>query len=163
MFGYQPLQPFGGNPYQDQLARMQMQPQSVTRVSGIDSARQLRLPPNSSMFALDYDDQHIYAVFTDGAGVVTAKPYLLKACDEPQAAGGRVAALEAPLAAGAVVHVEAQPPQAAIGLGGAFEPDYRAFAFGLRHAPSFPRSYAFASTPSFMRSLNSSHSPSIHR
>ena len=67
MFGYQPLQPFGGNPYQDQLARMQMQPQSVTRVSGIDSARQLRLPPNSSMFALDYDDQHIYAVFTDGA------------------------------------------------------------------------------------------------
>lgn len=68
MFGYQPLQPFGGNPYQDQLARMQMQPQSVTRVSGIDSARQLRLPPNSSMFALDYDDQHVYAVFTDGAG-----------------------------------------------------------------------------------------------
>ena len=92
MFGYQPLQPFGGNPYQDQLARMQMQPQSVTRVSGIDSARQLRLPPNSSMFALDYDDQHVYAVFTDGAGVVTAKPYLLKACDEPQAAGGYVTA-----------------------------------------------------------------------
>ena len=77
MLGYQQFQPF--NPYQDQLARMQ--PQSVTRVSGIDSARQLRLPPNSSMFALDYDDQHIYAVFTDGAGVVTAKPYLLKACD----------------------------------------------------------------------------------
>lgn len=92
MFGYQPLQPFGGNPYQDQLARMQMQPQSVTRVSGIDSARQLRLPPNSSMFALDYDDQHIYAVFTDGAGVVTAKPYLLKECDEPQAAGSYVTA-----------------------------------------------------------------------
>lgn len=60
MLGYQQFQPF--NPYQDQLARMQ--PQSVTRVSGIDSARQLRLPPNSSMFALDYDDQHIYAVFT---------------------------------------------------------------------------------------------------
>lgn len=64
MLGYQQFQPF--NPYQDQLARMQ--PQSVTRVSGIDSARQLRLPPNSSMFALDYDDQHVYAVFTDGAG-----------------------------------------------------------------------------------------------
>ena len=90
MLGYQQFQPF--NTYQDQLARMQMQPQSVTRVSGIDSARQLRLPPNSSMFALDYDDQHVYAVFTDGAGVVTAKPYLLKACDEPQAAGRYVTA-----------------------------------------------------------------------
>ena len=44
------------------------------------------------MFALDYDDQHIYAVFTDGAGVVTAKPYLLKACDEPQATGSYVTA-----------------------------------------------------------------------
>lgn len=64
MFGYQPCQPF--NPYQEQLARLQ--PQSVTRVSGIGSARQLRLAPNSSMFALDYDDRHVYAVYTDGAG-----------------------------------------------------------------------------------------------
>lgn len=71
MLGYQPFQPFGANPYQDQLARMQ--PQSVTRVSGIGSARQLRLPPNSSMFALDYDDEHVYAVFTDGAGVIRIK------------------------------------------------------------------------------------------
>lgn len=88
MFGYQQFQPF--NPYQDQMTRMQ--PQSVTRVSGIDSARQLRLPPNSSMFALDYDDQHVYAVYTDGAGVVTAKPYILKPCDEPQEAGRYVTA-----------------------------------------------------------------------
>lgn len=88
MFGYQQFQPF--NPYQDQMTRMQ--PQSVTRVSGIDSARQLRLPPNSSMFALDYDDQHVYAVYTDGAGVVTAKPYILKPCDEPQETGRYVTA-----------------------------------------------------------------------
>lgn len=90
MLGYQPFQPFGANPYQDQLARMQ--PQSVTRVSGIGSARQLRLPPNSSMFALDYDDEHVYAVFTDGAGVVTAKPYVLKPCDEGLTAEGYVTA-----------------------------------------------------------------------
>ena len=68
-------------PYQYQPWRDSLQPQSVTRVSGIGSARQLRLPPNSSMLALDYDDCHVYAVYTDGAGVVTAKPYELKPCE----------------------------------------------------------------------------------
>ena len=72
MFGnpYQPFQQLQQNPYRQQ-------PQTVTQVSGIDSARQIRLPPNSSMFALDYDQKHVYAVYTDGAGVVTAVPYLL--------------------------------------------------------------------------------------
>lgn len=73
-------------PYQ-QACQPQLPPQSVTQVSGIDSARQLRLPPSSSMFALDYDDRHIYAVYTDGAGVVTAKPYVLTPCEQEQPAG----------------------------------------------------------------------------
>lgn len=87
-----PMTPYQAlNPYQ-QAAQMfqpapQLPPQSVVQVSGIDSARQLRLPPNSSMFALDYDDRHVYAVFTDGAGVVTAKPYVLTPC-EAEAPGG---------------------------------------------------------------------------
>lgn len=92
MYPY-PITPYQAmNPYQQQAAQLfqqapQLPPQSVVQVSGIDSARQLRLPPNSSMFALDYDDRHVYAVFTDGAGVVTAKPYVLTPC-EAEAPGG---------------------------------------------------------------------------
>ena len=67
-----------------------MQPQTVVQVSGIDSARQIRLPPNSSMFALDYDQKHVYAVYTDGAGVATAVPYTLTPCEE----AGRYVTLE---------------------------------------------------------------------
>lgn len=96
MYPY-PMTPYQAmNPYsQQQPAQLfqpapQLPPQSVVQVSGIDSARQLRLPPNSSMFALDYDDRHVYAVFTDGAGVVTAKPYVLTPCDEERPASGFV-------------------------------------------------------------------------
>ena len=96
MFGsyYQPQGFQQANPYERQLAQIrgQMPPQQVTRVSGIGSARQIPLAPNSAMLALDYDDRHVYAVYSDGAGTVTAKPYLLKACDEPQAAGSYVTA-----------------------------------------------------------------------
>lgn len=87
-----PMTPYQAmNPYQQAAQPFQpapqLPPQNVVQVSGIGSARQLRLPPNSSMFALDYDDRHVYAVFTDGAGVVTAKPYVLAPCEEEQPAG----------------------------------------------------------------------------
>lgn len=69
------------NPYQQSISPYG-QPQSVVQVSGIESARQIRLPPNSSMFALDYDQKHVYAVYTDGAGVATAVPYRLTPCEQ---------------------------------------------------------------------------------
>lgn len=79
----QPFQPnsniYGRLPYQN-----------VIQVYGINSARQLNLPPNSSMFALDYDDEHIYAVFTDGAGTVSVKPYTLTPCEPQTGADGLV-------------------------------------------------------------------------
>lgn len=76
MYPYQPMQGFQSimQPYQP--------PQSVTRVAGIGSARQLRLPPNSSMLALDYDDRHVYAVASDGAGTVAATAYTLEPCGD---------------------------------------------------------------------------------
>ena len=74
---YQPFnQPF--NNYYPQM--MRQQPQTVTRVAGISSARQMPLPPNSSAFALDYDDEHVYYVYTDGAGVAKADAYKLVPC-----------------------------------------------------------------------------------
>lgn len=78
------------NPYQSNAYSPYLQPQTVTQVSGIDSARQIRLPPNSSMFALDYDQKHVYAVYTDGAGVVSAVPYELTPCRQD----GRYATVE---------------------------------------------------------------------
>lgn len=78
------------NPYQSSAYSPYLQPQTVTQVSGIDSARQIRLPPNSSMFALDYDQKHVYAVYTDGAGVVSAVPYELTPCRQE----GRYATVE---------------------------------------------------------------------
>lgn len=81
------MYPYPMTPYQAMTPYQQFQqlpPQTVTQVSGIDSARQLRLPPNSSMFALDYDERHVYAVYTDGAGVVTATPYVLTPCEQGQ-------------------------------------------------------------------------------
>lgn len=75
---YQPFnQPFN-NYYSPQM--MRQQPQTVTRVAGISSARQMPLPPNSSAFALDYDDEHVYYVYTDGAGVAKADAYKLVPC-----------------------------------------------------------------------------------
>ena len=72
MFGnyYQPQGLYQPNPYERQLAQMrgQMPPQQVTRVSGIESARQIPLAPNSTMLALDYDDRHVYAVYSGGDG-----------------------------------------------------------------------------------------------
>lgn len=76
--------------YQQPYQPWQQPAQSVVRVSGIDSARQLRLPPNSSMLALDYDDRHVYAVASDGAGVVAAKAYTLEPCEAQQPQGGFV-------------------------------------------------------------------------
>lgn len=77
------------NPYERQLAQMrgQMPPQQVTRVSGVESARQIPLAPNSTMLALDYDDRHVYAVYSDGAGTVTAKPYVMTPCEEERPQG----------------------------------------------------------------------------
>ena len=94
MFGnyYQPQGFQQANPYERQLAQMrgQMPPQQVTRVSGIGSARQIPLAPNSTMLALDYDDRHVYAVYSDGAGTVTAKPYVMTPCEDEQPRGGYV-------------------------------------------------------------------------
>ena len=91
MFGsyYQPQGFQQANPYERQLAQMrgQMPPQQVTRVSGIGSARQIPLAPNSTMLALDYDDRHVYAVYSDGAGTVTAKPYVMTPCEDEQQRG----------------------------------------------------------------------------
>lgn len=94
MFGsyYQPQGFQQANPYERQLAQIrgQMPPQQVTRVSGIGSARQIPLAPNSTMLALDYDDRHVYAVYSDGAGTVTAKPYVMTPCEDEQPRGGYV-------------------------------------------------------------------------
>ena len=42
------------------------------------------------MLALDYDDRHVYAVYSDGAGTVTAKPYVMTPCEDEQPKGGYV-------------------------------------------------------------------------
>lgn len=91
MYPY-PLTPYQAmNPYQSPAQPVpQLPPQNVVQVSGIESARQLRLPPNSSMFALDYDDRHVYAVYADGAGVVAVKPYVLTPCEAERPAGDYV-------------------------------------------------------------------------
>lgn len=69
-------------PFQPQLNFYGRLPQqNVIQVYGINSARQLNLAPNSSLFVLDYDDEHVYAVFSDGAGTVSVKPYLLTECE----------------------------------------------------------------------------------
>lgn len=94
MFGsyYQPQGYQQINPYERQLAQMrgQMPPQQVTRVSGVESARQIPLAPNSTMLALDYDDRHVYAVYSDGAGTVTAKTYVMTPCEDERPQGGYV-------------------------------------------------------------------------
>ena len=76
---YNPYQPY--NPYA-QMMRQAQPPQTVTQVAGIESARQMALPPNSSAFALDYDNEHVYYVYTDGAGVAKADAYRLVPCSE---------------------------------------------------------------------------------
>lgn len=82
MYPYQPSQGF--QPLMQPYQPLCQPPQTVTRLAGLSSARQLRLPPNSSMLALDYDDRHVYAVASDGAGVVDARMYSLVPCDEQQ-------------------------------------------------------------------------------
>lgn len=94
MFGGYYRQPQGFAPYGGAYGQQLAQLQQVTRVSGIESARQIPLPPNSTMLALDYDDRHVYAVYSDGAGTVTAKPYTMEPCEAPGDAGGYVARKE---------------------------------------------------------------------
>lgn len=78
---------FNQYPYGWQTPFQAVQPpqKSVTRVSGVESARRLQLPPNSSEILLDYDDKHCYVAYTDGAGTLTVKPCEIRPIEESAA------------------------------------------------------------------------------
>lgn len=77
---YQPYSPTWVNPYlQGQQNMPQYQPaptNGITKVNGIDSARQYALPPNSMSPALfDNNGKTFYVVSTDGAGGKTVEAF----------------------------------------------------------------------------------------
>jgi hypothetical protein len=79
---YQPYNPTWVNPYlQGQQGVPQYQPlaaptNGITKVNGIESARQYTLPPNSMSPALfDNNGKTFYVVSTDGAGGKTVEAF----------------------------------------------------------------------------------------
>lgn len=53
----------------------QPQPQQIQRIAGEQSARQVRLAPNSSALFLDEREPIVWLCVSDGVGTVTPTPY----------------------------------------------------------------------------------------
>ena len=68
-------QNYGGFYAQPGYGPAQLPAQQVIRVNGVEGAKALQMPPNSSVFAADETDANrIFLCVTDGAGFKTVRP-----------------------------------------------------------------------------------------
>ena len=73
-YGNTYLPTFQQRQYQPQMPMMQ-QPQTLTRVTGIEGAKAYQMPPNSVAALFDGDNDVFYVKSTDGAGFPTIKAF----------------------------------------------------------------------------------------
>ena len=75
--------PFAQYGYQPNISQNQfLQPQSLTKVSGLEGAKAYQMPPNSSAALFHESEDLLYVKTTDGAGFPTIRVFRFEPYDE---------------------------------------------------------------------------------